>query len=83
MNGYPLEGLVVNYENYDIVKKFAFEGTTRTDYEQRAYFAETEEKARSILEDYQNYILTQENGIFKDYLKYVTECANSRDDIMD
>jgi putative aldouronate transport system substrate-binding protein len=83
VDGYPLEGLVINYENYDKVKKFAFEGTTQTDYEQRAYFAESEEEARSILEDFQKYILTQENGIFKDYLNYVTECANSRDDILD
>lgn len=83
VDGYPLEGLVVNYKDYDKVKKFAFEGTTLTDYEQRAYFAKTEAEARSILEDYQKYILTQENGIFKDYLKYVTECANSRDDILD
>lgn len=83
VSGYPLEGLVINYENYDKVKKFAFEGTTMTDYEQRAYFADTEEEARAILKEYQNYLLTQENGIFKDYLKYVTECAASRDDVLD
>lgn len=82
-DGYPLEGLVVNYKDYDKVKKFAFEGTTMDDYEQRAYFAKTEAEARSILEDYQKYLLTQDNGIFKDYLKYVTESANSRDDILD
>jgi putative aldouronate transport system substrate-binding protein len=83
VSGYPLEGLVINYENYDKVKKFAFEGTTMTDYEQRAFFADTEDEARAILKEYQNYLLTQENGIFKDYLKYVTDCANSRDDILD
>ena len=83
VNGYPLTGLVIKYENYDVVKKFAFEGTTKDDYVQRAYFAETEEEARAILKDYQNYLLTQENGIFKDYLKFVNECANSRDDILD
>ncbi|QHQ60928.1 hypothetical protein Ana3638_09230 [Anaerocolumna sedimenticola] len=83
VNGYPLTGLVIKYENYDVVKKFAFEGTTRDDYTQRAYFAGTEEEARAILKDYQNYLLTQENGIFKDYLKFVNECAKSRDDILD
>ncbi len=83
INGYPLSGLVNKYEKYDTVKKFAFEGTTRDDYTQRAYFAETEAEARSILQDYQNYLLTQEGGIFKDYLDYVGECAKSRDDILD
>lgn len=83
VDGYPLEGLVQNYKDYDKVKKFAFEGTTQKDYEQRAYFAKSEAEARSILEDYQKYLLSQDNGIFKDYLKYVTECANSRDDILD
>ncbi|MGB8452911.1 MAG: extracellular solute-binding protein [Anaerocolumna sp.] len=83
VDGYPLEGLVINYENYDKVKKFAFEGTTMTDYEQRAYFADTEDEARAILKEYQDYLLSQEDGIFKDYLEYVTDCANSRDDILD
>lgn len=82
VTGYPLTGLINKYENYDIVKKFAFEGTTQNDYCQRAYFAETEEGARQILKDYQNYLLTQQNGIFKDFLKFVEECANSRDDVL-
>jgi putative aldouronate transport system substrate-binding protein len=83
VDGYPLSGLVNKFEKYDIVKKFAFEGTTQDDYVQRAYFAETEEEARAILKDYQNYLLTQENGLFLEYLDFVTECANSRDDILD
>ncbi|WMJ89922.1 hypothetical protein [Anaerocolumna sp. MB42-C2] len=83
VDGYPLEGLVINYENYDKVKKFAFEGTTMEDYQQRAFFADTEEAAKSILKEYQDYLMTQENGIFKDYLNYVNECAKSRDDILD
>jgi putative aldouronate transport system substrate-binding protein len=83
VNGYPLSGLVNKFEKYDVVKRFAFEGTTKDDYVQRAYFAETEEEARAILEDYQNYLLTQEDGIFKDYLDFVNECAKSRDDILD
>jgi putative aldouronate transport system substrate-binding protein len=83
VNGYPLTGLLNKFEKYDLVKQFAFEGTTRDDYVQRAYFAETEEEARSILKEYQNFLLTQENGLFLEYLDYVTECANSRDDILD
>lgn len=83
IDGYPLTGLVNSYKDYDTVKKFAFEGTTRDDYTQRAYFAETEDEAKSILKDYQNYLLTSENGIFADYLEFVNECAKSRDDILD
>ncbi len=82
-DGYPLGGLVINYENYDKVAKFAFEGTTQEDYKQRAFFADTEEEAKAILKEYQDYLLTQEKGIFKDFLAYVTEAGNSRDDILD
>jgi putative aldouronate transport system substrate-binding protein len=83
VDGYPLTGLLNKFEKYDLVKQFAFEGTTKDDYVQRAYFAETEAEARSILKEYQNFLLTQENGLFLEYLDYVTECANSRDDILD
>lgn len=83
VDGYPLEGLVSKYEKYDIVKKFAFEGTTEEDYKQRAFFADTEAEAKAILEEYGTYLMTQENGIFKDYLAYVNEAAKSRDDILD
>lgn len=48
VNGYPLTGLVNKFEKYDLVKQFAFEGTTKDDYTQRAYFAETEQEARDI-----------------------------------
>lgn len=83
IDGYPIGGLVINYENYDKVAKFAFEGTTQEDYKQRAFFADTEEEAKAILKEYQDYLLTQENGIFKDFLAYVTEVSNSRDDILE
>jgi len=81
-DGYLITGLVSQYPDYNTVKHFAFEGTTKDDYTQRAFFAETEEAARGILEDYQNYLLTQENGIFKDYLAFVNEVVNTRDDIL-
>jgi putative aldouronate transport system substrate-binding protein len=83
VDGYPLSALVDQYKDYDTVKKFAFEGTTMDDYSQRAFFAKTEDEAKAILKDYQNYLLTRSNGIFKDYLKFVTEQAKSRDDILD
>lgn len=82
VDGYPLSGLVDKYENYETIKEFAFEGTTLEDYKQRAFFAATEDEARQILLDYQNYLNTQANGAFADYLAYVNECAASRDDIL-
>ena len=53
------------------------------DYTQRAFFAKTEDEAKSILKDYQNFLLTRSNGIFKDYLKFVTEQSKTRKDIID
>lgn len=83
VDGYPLTGLVNKYENYEDVKKLAFEGTTMADYTQRAFFAETEAEARAILKSYQDYLTTSQNGVFLDYLDFVNDCANSRDDILD
>lgn len=83
VNGYPLSALVNKYKNYDTVKSFAFEGTTMDDYTQRAFFAKTENEAKSILKDYQNFLLTRSDGIFKDYLKFVTEQSKTRKDIID
>ena len=79
--GYALNSLVSEYENYAVVSSFAFEGTTETDYKQRSYFAATEEEARQILLDYQEYLMTKENGIFQDYLEFVNEIANSHGNV--
>ena len=82
VEGYPLSALVNGYENYETVSQFAFQGTTMNDYCQRAFFAETEEEARQILKDYQDYLTTQENGMFLDFLEYVNEVAKTRDDVI-
>lgn len=80
--GYPLDKLADGYENYEVVKSFAFEGTGEKDYTQRAYFAASEEEARQILVDYQNYLLAQENGMFKDFLAYMTEQYKSNEGVI-
>lgn len=82
VDGYLITGLVNKYKDYNTVKQFAFEGTTKDDYMQRAFFAKTEDEAKAILKDYQNYLLTRSNGIFKDYMKFVNEQAKTRDDII-
>lgn len=82
LEGYPLTGLVNQYENYETVSQFAFQGTTQEDYQQRAFFAATEEEARQILQDYRDYLTSQEGGIFEDYMEFVNEIAKSRDDVL-
>ncbi|MDD4367650.1 MAG: hypothetical protein PHP39_01690 [Oscillospiraceae bacterium] len=80
--GYPLDKLAQSFEDYDTLKTYAFDDTTKNDYTQRAFFADTEEEARSILEDYQTYLTTQENGLFQEYLDYANEVAKTRDDVI-
>lgn len=82
LKGYPVDKLASGYENYDKVKTFAFEGTKERDYRERAYFMETEAEALAVLKEYQNYLLTQENGMFKDYLNYLTQQMKARDDVI-
>lgn len=81
IKGYPINGLVANYENYSEVSEFAFEGTTEKDYRERAYFAATEAEAKQILVDYQTYLTTQKDGMFNDFLEYMKEAVAARDDI--
>ncbi len=83
VEGYPIDKLAMQYPEYDTVKSFLTEGTKESDTKQQAYFAETEEEARAMLEGYQEYLRTQENGIMEDFLQFVTEQAQSRDDVVD
>ncbi len=81
IEGYPISALAPGFEKYDEVAEFAFQGTTEKDYRERAYFAATEAEARQILEDYQEYLLTQKDGLFKEFLDYMAEAAAKRDDL--
>lgn len=82
MDGYPLTGLAANFDRYSEVAEFAFEGTTEKDYRERAYFAATEDEARQILVDYQEYLKTSADGLFEEYLTYMAEAAAERDDVV-
>ena len=70
----------MDFEGYDQVSEIAFEGTKQEDERQKAFFASTEEEARAILEAYQEYLRTEDNGIFMDYMEYLNEKAAERDD---
>lgn len=80
--GYPLSALQQGYEDYQEFAEWAFDGEKESEYIQRAFFAETEEEAREIVESYQEYLRTNNNGQMQDFLDYMTEMANSRDDIV-
>ena len=43
---------------------------------------ETEEEARAILEDYQNYLMTNDGGKMAQFLDYMTEQYATRDDFI-
>ena len=75
LEGYPVKELAPGFEKYDEVAEFAFQGTTEKDYRERAYFASTEKEARKILEDYQNYLLTQKDGLFNEFLDYMADAV--------
>ena len=82
VEGYPIDKLAMQYPEYDTVKSFLTEGTKESDTKQQAYFASTEEEARSMLEGYQEYLRTAEGGIMEDFLQYVTEQSKTRDDVV-
>lgn len=81
--GYSIAKVASEYENYDTLKAFLFEGTKNKDYRERAYFADTEEEARAILVEFQEYVRTQENGMIQDYLNFLSERVKADSDIVD
>lgn len=78
--GYPIDAIAPNFEGYQEFAEWAFDDTTATQYTERALFAETEEEARKILEDYQNYLRTNDNGKMQEFLDFMTEQSKTRDD---
>lgn len=83
LKGYPLNSFASSFDRYSDVAEFYFEGTTEKDYRERAYFAPTEDEARQILLDYQNYVEEQQDGLIHEFEDYMAECAASRDDVVE
>lgn len=81
IKGYQIDAFAPGFERYEEVLETSLEAQTRRDYRERAFFAETEDEARQILKDYQNYMLTQNDGLFQEFLDYMTEQYGTRDDI--
>lgn len=80
--GYPIDAVASGFEGYQEFSEWAFDGDRESDYTERAYFAETEEEAREILESYQEYLRTNDGGKMQEFLDYMTEQYATRDDFV-
>lgn len=82
MEGYPVQELGVQFKQYEDVSKILYDDTKERDYRERAYFADTEEEARKILKEYQDYLKKEKNGVVPEYIEYLNKEAAKRDDIV-
>ena len=82
LKGYPIDALAPNYEGYQEFAEWAFDDVKEKEYKERAFFAETEEEARQILEEYQEYLMTNEDGQMQEFLDFMTEQSKTMDDIV-
>ena len=79
--GYAASGLVTGFERYEELSEI-LDDVTQTDYVQRAFFAETEEEAKQILNDYITKVTTEKDGLYLQFLDWVAEnVVGSRDDL--
>lgn len=78
--GYPIDAVAPNFEGYQEFAEWAMDGDKEKEYKERAFFADTEEEARQILLDYQEYLMTNDGGKMQQFLDYMTEQVGTRDD---
>ncbi len=78
--GYGIDAIAPNFEGYQEMSEWAFDGDKENTYIERAFFADTEEEARGILEEYQEYLRTNDGGIFLEFLDWMSEQSTTRDD---
>ncbi|MDR2657146.1 MAG: extracellular solute-binding protein [Oscillospiraceae bacterium] len=78
-DGYPLSAL---FSTFDRQEEFnaLMAGERERVARESAYFAETDEGAIAIIEEYRNYLLTGENGVLPALLQYVQENLSTRED---
>ena len=58
LKGYAIDAMAPGYENYSDFSEWAFDDVKEKEYIERAFFADTEEEARQIILDYQEYLKT-------------------------
>ncbi|MBE6731374.1 MAG: hypothetical protein E7564_06775 [Ruminococcaceae bacterium] len=79
--GYAASGLVTGFERYQEVSEI-LDDTVQTDYVQRAFFAQSEEEALQILNDYITKVTTEKDGLYLEFLDWIAEnVVGSRDDL--
>lgn len=77
---YAIDAMAPGYENYSDFSEWAFDDVKEKEYTERAFFADTEEEARQIILDYQEYLKTNNGGEMEKFLDYMTEQSKTRDD---
>lgn len=82
LKGYGIDALESGFDGYQEFAEWAFDDTKEKEYRERAYFADSEEEARKILEEYQEYLRTNDGGKMQAFIEYMTEQSKTRDDIV-
>ena len=80
LEGYPLSAFEASFERYDDWMDLNAQ-LQEGEYQQRAYFAETEEEAKEILNEYRDMLLNTNDGVYQEMIDYLNEMYHSRDDI--
>ncbi|MDR0396338.1 MAG: extracellular solute-binding protein [Oscillospiraceae bacterium] len=78
-DGYPVSALISSFDRQDEFNALTAGERERVARES-AYFAETDEEAIAIIEDYRTYLMTGENGVLPALLQHVQDNLPSRDD---
>jgi len=79
--GYALSAFESEFPDIDKVRATFWEGDPEKTYRERAYFANTEAEARKILEDWQDFLRTREDGLYMKFLDFMAGKSKARDDI--
>ena len=80
--GWPLVAFENEFPYIDLVRQTFWDGNPERDFRERAYFADTEAEARAILESWQEFLRTQQNGLFLDYVEFMWAQRDRRPDVV-
>ena len=78
--GYPINAVQSLFEGYNEYGQDVLDSDKQDSYVKRAYFAETEEEARAILVEYQDYVKADPRT--QQLLDFLTEQFATRDDFI-
>ena len=81
-SGWPLTAFENEFDRIDLVRQTFFDGNPQRDFRERAYFAPTEDEARAILESWQDFLRTQQNGLFLEFIEFLGAQSDRRPDVV-